>query len=56
MGSINRRISVQAVLGINARPYSQNNHSKKGVLQVVESLPGKHKTLSSNPSTANTRP
>jgi hypothetical protein len=30
MGSISRRISVQASWGINKRPYSKNNLSKPG--------------------------
>jgi hypothetical protein len=34
-------------------PYSKNKESKKGlrVAQVAEHLPGKHKALSSKPST-----
>jgi phosphotransferase system HPr-like phosphotransfer protein len=42
---VNRRITVQASLGINARPYWN-------VAQVVEYLTGKFKALSSNPSTS----
>jgi hypothetical protein len=52
-GSLNKRITVQASLGINARPYSKNTKAKRaeGVAQVLEHPPGKHKTLSSNAST-----
>jgi hypothetical protein len=32
VGSINRRIVVQADLGKNARPYLKNKESKKGLL------------------------
>jgi hypothetical protein len=38
--------------GQKVRPYLQNNQRKKGargMTQVVECLPCKHKTLSSNP-------
>jgi hypothetical protein len=30
LGSINRKITVQASLGINAKPYLKNNQIKKG--------------------------
>jgi hypothetical protein len=40
--------------GINAKPYLENNQSKRagGIAQVVEHLGSKCETLSSNPSTA----
>jgi hypothetical protein len=52
-GSLRKRITVQADLGINTRPYLKNNKTKRagGVTQVVEYLPSKCKVLSSNPST-----
>jgi hypothetical protein len=48
------RIAIQVSLGINARPYSKNTYSKSAeeVFQMVEYLPGKHKTMSSNDGTA----
>jgi hypothetical protein len=53
MESVNRRIVVQASLGIKVRPYSKNNKAKKAgsVAKVVECLPSKLKALSSNSST-----
>jgi hypothetical protein len=50
MGSINRRIMVQAGPGTYSRLYLKNNYNKRtGVLaQVVKCLPDKHKALSSN--------
>jgi hypothetical protein len=56
-GSLRKRITVQADLGINTRPYLKNNKTKRagGVTQVVEYLPSKCKVLSSNPSTKKKR-
>jgi hypothetical protein len=57
LGSINRRITIQAIPGKNVRPYLKNNHSKKRleIWLKLESLPSKTKTLSSNPSTTTTK-
>jgi hypothetical protein len=30
IGKVNRRIRVEACLGINVRSYSKNNYTKKG--------------------------
>jgi hypothetical protein len=53
MGSTNRRITVQAGLGIKQDPISKiiNAERAGGVIQVVELLPSKHKTLISTFST-----
>jgi hypothetical protein len=50
---MDRRIMVQVSPDINVRPYLKNTHNKTGwgVVQVVEHLPGKHKSLSPNSST-----
>jgi hypothetical protein len=50
--SINKRMAVQAGLGINARTYLKNNQSTRVVsrAQVV-----KHEALSSSPSTPKQR-
>jgi hypothetical protein len=52
-GSINRRLSVQASMGTNARPYAKNNRSKKDGQEWLK--PGEHEALSSNPSAAKKR-
>jgi hypothetical protein len=51
MGSINKRIAVQACPGIKVRLYLKNTKAKRtgGMAQVVEHLHSKD--LSSNPST-----
>jgi hypothetical protein len=51
--NVNRRITVQANLGINARPYSKIPKAQRamGVTQVVEHQPSMCKPLSSNPTT-----
>jgi hypothetical protein len=60
MGSITRKITVQASLGINInrRPYLKITEPKKSgrVAQVVEHLASKYKALSSNPSTIKKNP
>jgi hypothetical protein len=47
-GSVKRRISVHAGLGINARLYLKNTSSKKGwvygLAQLLKHLPGELKT------------
>jgi hypothetical protein len=50
-GSVNKRITVKASLGINARPYSKIPKAKKvkRMAQIVECLPSHHKALNSNP-------
>jgi hypothetical protein len=56
VGSINRRIAVQVGPDINA-PYSKMPKAVRAgsVAQVVNHLPGRRKTLSSNTSTARRR-
>jgi hypothetical protein len=50
--SVNRRITVQACLGINMRPYLKNNTKRAGSwLKWLEYLSGKCKALSSSSST-----
>jgi hypothetical protein len=52
--NVNRKIVVQADLGINSRPYSKITKVKmsEGVAQMIAHLPSKHKALTSNSSTA----
>jgi hypothetical protein len=52
-GNENRRISVQAGLGKNEDPVSKITRAKKAgcMAHIVEHLPSKCKTLSSNHST-----
>jgi hypothetical protein len=42
------------VVQVKVKPYLQNNQRKRagGMAQAIEHLPGKHKALNSNPSTA----
>jgi hypothetical protein len=50
-GNINRKITIQAIQGINLRLYRKSKTKRAGgVTQVIEHLPGKYKVLSSNPS------
>jgi hypothetical protein len=53
LGRVTRCISIQAHPGLKARPYLKIIQSKKKreTAQVVQQLPRKSKTLSSNPST-----
>jgi hypothetical protein len=55
MGSVNRRIMLQAGSGINARLYLKKLYLKAqragGMAQMLACLPGKCKVLSSNPGT-----
>jgi hypothetical protein len=55
VGSINRRIVVQAVSDKSQDPTSKITKEKKvgGVAQAIEPLLSKCKPLNSNPSTAN---
>jgi hypothetical protein len=52
LGSKNRRLEIQASLGIKVGSYSNNNNNKKkrawDMAQVIECLLSKCKTLSSN--------
>jgi hypothetical protein len=52
VGSLNRRVVVQAGQGIKMRPYLKNSCSQKGLGAWLKCLLGKCKILSSNPSTA----
>jgi hypothetical protein len=51
MGSVTRRITVQASSGIKARHYAKITKVKRagGVAQMMEHLLSKHKALSSTP-------
>jgi hypothetical protein len=48
--SINRRMVVQAGLGINMRSFPKNSENAGGMVQLVEHLSSKLKALSSIPS------
>jgi hypothetical protein len=56
IGSVNRRIMLQAGSGINARLYLKKLYLKAqragGMAQMLACLPDKCKVLSSNPGTA----
>jgi hypothetical protein len=50
MGSINRRIIVEAGLGKNTRPYPKNNYGKRvgGMTQVIKCLTSECEVLHSS--------
>jgi hypothetical protein len=52
-GNPNKRVIVQASLGIKGDPISKITNTRRAgfVAQVVEPLPSKHETLSSTSST-----